>query len=106
MDTNTQRLTRDQQDKALRLVAAWLGPQMGYAGPAPTGREASDRAEGPWLHREWDWPSEGPTPTILLEGGPHDWALEAGWQLRSDFAAIGVFAEPYAGWALCLYPDV
>ncbi|WP_156250881.1 hypothetical protein [Pseudactinotalea terrae] len=101
MTTNT--LTTDQQQRALDLVAAWLGPKMGHDGPAPTGQEAANRAEGPWLHPTWDWPGK-PTPTILLEGGPYDWALEVSWDLRSQFAGIGVFAEPYAGYALCLYP--
>lgn len=100
-----KQLTEKQQDKALAVIAGWLGPQMGYDGPAPTGEHAANHAEGPMLRRDWDWPSE-PTPTILLEGGPYDWAVEV--SLDDDVVRtlrkIGVFAEPWAGYALCLYP--
>lgn len=93
-----------QLQKALQLVAAWLGSQMRDDGqPCPTGRDASYSGLGPNLVPDWDWPSGGPTPTILLEGGPEDWAIWAGAKLRDEFAAIGVFAEPYASYALCLY---
>ena len=91
---------------ALAIIATWLGPQMGYDGPAPIGLEAASRALGPQLVPDWDWPGQ-PTPTILLEGGPDDWAYRA--SMDSDvihkFNAIGVYIEPYAGYALCLYPN-
>lgn len=101
MDT---RLTTQQQDQALQIVAAWLGPKLGHDGPAPTGRDAAYVALGPMLNPEWDWPSNGPTPTILLEGGPADWAYDAGFELADQLRGIGVFAEPFAAYALCLYP--
>lgn len=100
----TTTLNTDQQDQALTIVAAWLGPQMGYDGPAPTGQDAAWSALGPYLNPEWDWPNSGPTPTILLEGGPDDWAIRAADMLQDQMEAIGVFAEPYASYALCLYP--
>jgi hypothetical protein len=102
----TKKLTKKQQEQALGLVAAWLGPRMGYDGPAPTGPDASARALGPNLAPDWDWPSSGPTPTLLLEGGPFDWAVDASLDddLVGELKKIGVFAEPYAGYALCLYP--
>ena len=90
MDTT---LTTQQTEQAPTVVAEWLGPQMGYAGPAPTGRDAEWRALGRMLEPEWDWPSSGPPPTILLEGGPEDWAIRAGSDLAEQMRAIGVFAE-------------
>jgi hypothetical protein len=99
-------LTTLQTERALSIVAAWLGPRMGYAGPAPTGREESRRGTGPFLNPEWDWPSSGPVPTILLEGGPEDWAVVAASNesVVSQLRDIGIFAEPWASYALCLYP--
>lgn len=103
MQEKTRELTQEQAEAALAQVAAWLG-RRGYGGPngepAPTGRDAAYRAEGPMLVMDWDWPSR-PTPTVILEGGPYDWAIEAAWSIDVP----GVFAEPYSGWALCLYPD-
>lgn len=101
----TKQLSPTKQKKALAIVAEWLGPQMGYDGPAPTGPEASNSGTGPNLVPEWDWPSSGPTPTILLEGGPEDWALRVTWdeKVKAKFDALGVFAEPYASYALCLH---
>lgn len=105
MSTKT-KVTKTAQKKVLALVAEWLGPRMGYEGPAPTGEQAANRGEGPVLRPEWDWPSSGPTPTILLEGGPYDWAVEVSMDsaVVAKARALGVFIEPYAGYALCLYP--
>lgn len=128
-------LTEEQQDLALDIVARWLGKKglgqascnhpeftrmdFGYPihgddllcpapeyGPAPTGRDAAMQALGPQLIRDWDWPSSGPTPTVLLEGGPYDWAVDISLDRAAfaEFTKIGVLAEPYAGYALCLYP--
>lgn len=99
-------LTPQQQHEALDIVAAWLGPQMGYDGPAPTGRDAAYAGIGPELNPAWDWPQSGPTPTILLEGGPYDWAITVALDgaCVASFKRIGVFAEPWASYALCLYP--
>lgn len=102
---STRTLSARKQEQALAIVAAWLGKvhHMTEDGnPTPTGDHAARHALGPMLDPTWDWPSAGPTPTILLEGGPYDWAIEAAW--LDDFAKIGVYAEPYAGYALCLYP--
>ena len=107
MTTKTRKVSKTAQKAVLNAVAAWLGPKMGYEGPAPTGDDAAARAEGPVLVPDWDWPSSGPTPTILLEGGPYDWAVEVSMdeEVIAKARSYGVFIEPYAGYALCLYPD-
>lgn len=102
----TRKVTQKQAEAALAVVAAWLG-KKGYGpepgAPAPTGPEAAASGLGPQLVMDWDWPSSGPTPTLLLEGGPYDWAIEVAATVSQKVR--GVFAEPYAGYALCLYPD-
>lgn len=104
----SKKVTKTQAEKALAIVAEWLGSQ-GYGpvegGPAPTGPEAAAAALGPELKMAWDWPSGGPTPTVILEGGPYEWALSVSSQRAKEFAKVGVFAEPYSGWALCLYRE-
>lgn len=100
-----KRVTKRQQEQALRAVAAWLGPRIhGGTGPAPTGRDAARHGSGPMLIPDWDWASE-PTPTIILEGGPHDWPIYIVQDetVRRTLDQIGVWAEPYSGYALCLY---
>lgn len=113
-----------KQKKALALVAEWMATK-GYGtacgvcadcvagksylcggpyGPAPTGEQAAYEGLGPMLNPEWDWPSGGPTPTIILEGGPDEWAYYAGEALAEKFKALGIWSEPYASYALCLYP--
>ncbi|MEH0110533.1 hypothetical protein V6N00_12555 [Tersicoccus sp. MR15.9] len=101
----TKKMSAKTARQCLEAVADWLGPQLGYTGPAPTGSDAARSALGPELNMAWDWPNT-PTPTILLEGGPDDWAIRAAADetLTTRFAELGVFAEPYASYALCLYP--
>jgi hypothetical protein len=100
----TKRVTKTQAEKALALVAAWMGPRgMTLDGsPAPSGKDAADQGMGPQLIMDWDWPGD-PTPTILLEGGPYDWAIEIGSDIRDDLAKMRIWSEPYAGYALCLH---
>lgn len=104
MSSDQRRVSDEQQQAALTLVAEWLGRWLGHEGPAPTGREAADHAAGPVLVPEWDFPEE-PTPSIVLEG-PGNWAYEVAMdpQMVAKFAAIGVHAEAWASFGLCLYP--
>ena len=105
----TKKVTKRQAEKALAIVAQWMGKQ-GYGptegSPAPTGPEAAYRGEGPELKMDWDWPGK-PTPTIILEGGPDEWALTVSMNTETvaKFKAAGVYAEPYSSWALCLYRE-
>lgn len=102
-----KKVTPAQAEKVLGIVAEWLGPRMGHDGPAPTGPDAAYIADGPMLNMEWDWPSSGPTPTILLEGGPYDWAVECCWDVQQEInrKKLPLFVEPYAGYALCIYRE-
>lgn len=74
-------------------------------GPAPTGEEAANRGLGPVLRMDWDWPGS-PTPSVILEGGPYDWAVECSFDIQRslDERGIAAYVEPYSGWALCIYP--
>lgn len=126
------KLSEAKARLALDAVAAWMG-RNGYGvirdaagnevdvlaalddtgnwregvkiGPAPTGPEAAFKGLGPELRMDWDWPASAGgsgVPTVILEGGPGDWAYRVSGEV--DFAALGIFAEPYASYALCLYP--
>lgn len=101
-----RRVTKTQQAKTLALVAAWMGKHgmTDDGSPAPTGKDAAYQALGPMLVPDWDWPSGGPTPTILT-GGMDDWAYEVSGDIAFCEATkrLGVFAEPYASYALSLY---
>lgn len=94
----------ERYQAALDVIARWMGPLLGCDGPAPTGREAAYRGAGPMLNVAWEWPGR-PTPTILLEGGPYDWAIDASFdeQVIAEMRGLGLWCEPYAGYALCLY---
>jgi hypothetical protein len=95
-----KKVTQSQAEKALNEVARQLERYTGKK--IPTGRDAAYRGDGPELNMEWDWPGQ-PTPTILLES-----SMFSNWAVEIDSAKVGrvagVFAEPYAGYALCLYP--
>lgn len=52
---------------------------------------------------DWDWPGK-PTPTILWEGGPYEWAYDESDRLQQAAAKRGLWVEPYASYALCVYP--
>ena len=105
------KLTETQQDVALLVIAAWLGPQIQDDGrPSPTGQQAAHRAMGPQLVRNWDgtWSPMRPTPTIILEGGPEGWAYYAANDdtVLDQLSAIGIRPAAPAAYALCLHPKV
>jgi hypothetical protein len=132
--TTTTRVSERDATIVLNLVAEWMGQHgcaetytcpegraldedyffhtdddspcdNAVASPAPTGRDAAYRGLGPELRMDWDWPSSGPTPTVILEGGPDYWAIRCSYwvQQRLDERNVPVFVEPYAAWALCAY---
>jgi hypothetical protein len=121
------------QQRVLELVAQWLGaigygtwscPQGreltttvhhaddqtfcydGQPGPAATGVDAAARGRGPLLNPAWDRPAGGPTPAVVMESDPVDWAVNcANWvQRHLTGENRPVHVEPYAGYALCIYP--
>jgi hypothetical protein len=99
-------VTKQRATLVLDLCAEWIGKADGLEGPAPTGSEAAYQGRGPELNLGWDWPSSGPRPTILLEGGGHyEWAVECcSWvQAELDKRKVPVYVEPYSGYALCIY---
>lgn len=127
VSTATKAPSKTACEKVLAAVAEWIGDyrpcgQCTACGaepeptwyccdspervPAPTGREAAERGEGPMLVMDWDWPGS-PTPTVILEGGPEDWAIRVTGddKFQAVCAAAGVFAGPYASYALCLYRE-
>lgn len=99
------KLSNRQGIEALAIVAAWMGKQglTEDGAPAPTGRDAAYQAEGPELIVAWDWPST-PTDSIVMEGGLDEWAYRAADDCAEALRALGIYAEPYASYALCLYP--
>lgn len=124
------KLSKSKQEKALAVIAKYLGPKMGYVKPcgecepcaaglkwdwqcdnpdlnvsAQTGQRAAHSGLGPMLIPDWDWPSSGPAPSIILEGGPDEWAYDASndESVQAEMAKIGIYCEPYSTYALCLY---
>ena len=92
-----KKVTTAQGRRALKEVARQLGG-------VPTGPDAAYHGNGPELNMTWAWPGQ-PTPTILLESSAFtDWAITIDHSKVNK--AAGVFCEPYAGYALCLYPPL
>lgn len=97
----SQHVTERQAEAVLRAVRKRFKPWI----------DAGD--EGPTLSMDWDWPHR-PTPTILWEGGPYQWALlDPGGDIEEEFGTkvpplelpAGVRTEPYNGVALCIYRE-
>ncbi len=105
--TTVRKPTGRQQAVALELVAAWLGTKMGYpfGESAPTGVDAYMQGRGPLLNPEWQGWSTPAWPTILLEGGPEEWAVHAvnDPMLRAALRSHGLWAEPATHYALHIH---
>jgi hypothetical protein len=122
------KVSQKQAEIVLQVAAEWLGKKgLGVAtcklgrelkyslvhaddgtpcetltiGPAPTGPEAAYRGLGPEL-REY----EG-IPSIVLEGGPYEWAIEGSCAIQKELDAKGikVYVEPYYSFMLSIYPN-
>jgi hypothetical protein len=132
MSVKTRKVTKAQAEKVLAEVAIYLGkqglgtpvcpqgqPLTSYLdhpdgslckdatfGPAPTGKDAMYRGEGPMLDMAWEPWSGGPRPTILLEGGPYEWPITGSYEIQQalDAKGVAVFVEPINGYALGIYP--
>lgn len=89
----TRKVTKRQAEQALAQVKRLARTKYGYTDDELAKSDLT-------LRMDFDWGSE-PTPTIVWEGGEYEWALAWAWEVKVP----GVFAEPYAGWALSLYPD-
>jgi hypothetical protein len=89
-------VTQKRAMRAFQIVREWAMRTQGYTEEELNGTDLA-------LRMDWDWPSGGPTPSIIWEGGPYDWAMDLSFDVSDAIA--GIWAEPYSGWALCLYPD-
>lgn len=131
------KVTKKQAEAVLQEVAVWLGRKglgvvtcnegrdLNYVenhiddgtpctdisvGPAPTGKEAAYRGEGPELRMDfqpyWEGGS-GEYPAVILEGGPHDWTVVCSYEVQQalDAKGVKVFVEPATGWALGIFPN-
>ena len=91
------KLTTCQVERAHVIVTTWMHQHYGITDPTSDSRQFYT----PMLQSDFDF-GMTPCPALVLELGD-DWAIYAAGQCRDDLKAIGVFAEPYSGWALCLY---
>ena len=131
------QVTTKQAEAVLQEVAVWLGKkglgqftcnegrELDYVvshtddstpcddytvGPAPTGRDAAYRAEGPELRMDfqpfWEGGS-GEYPAIILEGGPDEWSIGCSYEVQQalDAKGVKVFVEPATSWALGIFPN-
>lgn len=88
---SNDKVTPEQGQQALDMIKKYYGSYLtaGYSEPK--------------LIMDWDWYGETPTPSIVWEEGPYDWAIEYGGN-HNRFPK-GVYGEPWNGWALALVSD-
>lgn len=85
------KVTETQVKKAEAIIRAWFKKQ-GYA----------DIGDALLVKRQWMGDKYSSHVTFIYEGY-YEWALEfSGWGVEENdkLEKIGLFAEPYAGWAL------
>jgi hypothetical protein len=60
----------------------------------------------PTIHLRWEglWTPKPPTPALVWEGGPHDWAVTWSLSAKGHSREDGWFSEPENGFILCYYP--
>lgn len=60
---------------------------------------------GPIIRLDWDglWYPRPPTPTILWEGGPHEWAIEWSLSPQGRDTWYGWYSEPENGFILSYF---
>lgn len=114
--TMTQQITREQADAVLAAVvkqrhftAEEAAAEFAESGIRLTG-------EGPKVIMDWTWVGPTPTPSIVWEEGPFEWAHlfpyggieeEFGFKVKdvSGDLPAGVHIEAATSWALHLYVD-
>lgn len=99
-------VTKRDAEKVLKLAAAWLG-KHGWTedgSPTPTGPEAAYHGLGPVLQKRDDW-GMGECWTVMLEGGPYEWAVESCWDIQQQLneRGLALFIEPGWSFSLCIY---
>ena len=56
---------------------------------------------------DWKFLSMSGYPTVVLEGGPEEWAIACSFWVQEQLDAKGlghVFVEPATSWALAIFP--
>jgi hypothetical protein len=84
------QLTEQQAQQALEMVKQYF-------------RVYIDKDNSPKLIMDWDWFGTGPSPSIVWEEGPYEWAIQ--YTGEHNRFPKGVYGEPATNWALSLYPE-
>lgn len=101
--TTKTRVTKAQAEAVLTAVKEQFAPWV-----------EADPYNAPVLIMDWDWTGYGPTPSIIWEGGPFEWAHlfphggpdeEFGGTIGAVKMPKGVWTECATSWALHVYPE-
>jgi hypothetical protein len=109
------KLTKREAVRAFRAVVAALDERLGYDGeliaqvegagyePVRQGQDRERWFAGPVLCRDFEGWSSATAWSVVWEDGEYEWVhLDA---VHTATEGAGVFAEPYNGFALSLYPQ-